>query len=162
MRGDMGGLVLPFTGGRAGQVGFTRPELTRILDLYGRMVTAGIWRDYAMDMGQEVAVFAAFRRSAERPEVRIEKRPALRNRQGMWALINEQAAQGKLSRTYVESMHQWVRGQLETSLSSLTRPNSEYGIAMKALLVEPADAQPQALRAHADKLKQIEDGLESA
>ncbi|MFM9828556.1 MAG: DUF2794 domain-containing protein [Sphingomonas sp.] len=72
-----------------GQIGFERAELTRILDLYGRMVAAGHWRDYAMDMGREAAVFCAFRRAAERPEFRIEKRPALRNRQGMWALISE-------------------------------------------------------------------------
>ncbi len=71
------------------QVGFERAELTRILDLYGRMVTAGHWRDYAMDLGKDAAVFAAFRRATERPEIRIEKRPALRNRQGQWALIGE-------------------------------------------------------------------------
>ncbi len=85
------GTVTPFptTAGRASQIGFERGELTRILDLYGRMVSAGHWRDYAMDMGRDAAVFAAFRRAAERPEFRIEKRPALRNRQGMWALIGE-------------------------------------------------------------------------
>jgi hypothetical protein len=85
------GIVTPFplAGGRAGQIGFERVELTRILDLYGRMVAAGHWRDYAMDMGSEAAVFAAFRRAAERPEFRIEKRPALRARQGQWALIGE-------------------------------------------------------------------------
>jgi Protein of unknown function (DUF2794) len=69
------------------QIGFERRELNRILDLYGRMVAAGHWRDYAMDMGRDAAIFSAFRRTAERPEVRIEKRPALRNRQGMWALV---------------------------------------------------------------------------
>jgi len=74
------------------QIGFDRAELTRILDLYGRMVAAGHWRDYAMDMGREAAVFSAFRRAAERPEFRIEKRPALRNRQGMWALVGEGGA----------------------------------------------------------------------
>ena len=74
------------------QVGFDRAELTRILDLYGRMVAAGHWRDYAMDMGRDAAVFSAFRRAAERPEFRIEKRPALRNRQGMWALVGESGA----------------------------------------------------------------------
>ena len=84
------GVVTPFPAGRvAGQVGFDRGELTRILDLYGRMVAAGLWRDYAMDLGREAASFAAFRRAAERPEFRIEKRPALRHRQGMWALIGE-------------------------------------------------------------------------
>ncbi len=72
-----------------GQVGFDRPELTRILDLYGRMVAAGLWRDYAIDLGREVAVFSGFRRTSENPEFRIEKRPALRLRQGQWALIGE-------------------------------------------------------------------------
>jgi hypothetical protein len=87
------GTVTPFplpAGGKPSQIGFERLELNRILDLYGRMVAAGHWRDYAIELGQEAAIFAAFRRSAERPEVRIEKRPALRNKQGMWALVNEQ------------------------------------------------------------------------
>lgn len=86
------GTVTPFPGSAArtpGQVGFDRAELTRILDLYGRMVAAGHWRDYAMDLGRDAAIFAAFRRATERPEFRIEKRPALRQRQGMWALISE-------------------------------------------------------------------------
>lgn len=74
---------------RQGQVGFERAELTRILDLYGRMVAAGHWRDYAMDLGRDAAVFSAFRRAAERPEFRIEKRPALRQKQGMWTLFGE-------------------------------------------------------------------------
>ena len=71
---------------------FDRHELTRILDLYGRMVSAGHWRDYALRLDPEVAVFAAFRRTAERPEVRIEKRPALRLKQGAFALISEHGA----------------------------------------------------------------------
>jgi hypothetical protein len=81
--------VVPFPTKRDGQVGFDRVELNRILDLYGRMVAAGHWRDYAMEFGRETAVFSAFRRAAERPEIRIEKRPALRQRQGMWALVGE-------------------------------------------------------------------------
>ncbi len=82
--------VVPFPrGGVPLQIGFDRLELTRILDLYGRMVAAGHWRDYAIELGREAAVFAAFRRTAERPEFRIEKRPALRNRQGQWALVGE-------------------------------------------------------------------------
>jgi len=90
------GTVTPFPdqhgpGGRfkPNQVGFGRTELDRILDLYGRMVAAGHWRDYAMNFGHDFASFSAFRRTAERPEYRIEKRPVLRNRQGMWALLNE-------------------------------------------------------------------------
>ena len=68
---------------------FDRRELTRILDLYGRMVAAGHWRDYALRIDPDLAVFAAYRRHSERPEVRIEKRPALRARQGAFALIGE-------------------------------------------------------------------------
>ncbi len=68
---------------------FDRVELQRILDLYGRMVAAGHGRDYAIELGRDAAVFAAFRRTAERPEFRIEKRPSLRHRQGMWALVGE-------------------------------------------------------------------------
>jgi hypothetical protein len=69
---------------------FDRKELMRIMDLYGRMVTAGHWRDYALRIDPEVAIFAAYRRHTERPEVRIEKRPALRLKQGAFSLIGEQ------------------------------------------------------------------------
>jgi hypothetical protein len=71
------------------QVGFDRLELMHILGLYGRMVAAGQWRDYAIDFARDAASFCAFRRTAERPTARIEKRPALRNRQGMWTLYGE-------------------------------------------------------------------------
>src|SRR3546814_9348561 len=74
---------------RVPQSAFDRLEMNRILDLYGRMVAAGHWRDYAIDLGADAAVFSAFRRAAERPEIRIEKRPQLRHRQGMWALVGE-------------------------------------------------------------------------
>ena len=70
-------------------VSFDRRELSRILDLYGRMVIAGHWRDYALRIDPDVAVFAAFRRHSERPEVRIEKRPELRSRQGAFVLVGE-------------------------------------------------------------------------
>jgi hypothetical protein len=78
--------------GAPAQTGFDRIELSRIMDLYGRMVAAGQWRDYAIDFNRDVAIFSAFRRAAERPEFRIEKRPALRHRQGMWSLIGETGA----------------------------------------------------------------------
>lgn len=90
--------VTPFPRSFSGQPGapaqtaFERLELSRIMDLYGRMVSAGQWKDYAIDLNRDVAIFSAFRRSAERPEYRIEKRPALRHRQGMWALIGESGA----------------------------------------------------------------------
>jgi hypothetical protein len=81
--------IIAFPGARPQQVGFDRLELQRILDVYGRMVAAGLWRDYAMDFDREAAHFSAFRRAAERPQARIEKRPALRGKQGMWTLFGE-------------------------------------------------------------------------
>ena len=83
------GQVLCFPGPAPLQVGFERAELTRILDLHGRMVAAGEWRDYAMDFTRDCATFAAFRRTAEVPQMRLEKRPALRAKQGMWTLYGE-------------------------------------------------------------------------
>lgn len=83
------GDVTPFPVKPGVQIAFDRAELGRILDLYGRMVAAGHWRDYALHMGREVAIFSAFRRATDRPEIRIEKRPALRLRQGQWALLGE-------------------------------------------------------------------------
>ena len=70
-------------------VAFDRHELGTILGLYGRMVAAGEWRDYGLSFLREVAVFAVFRRTAETPVYRIEKRPALRLKQGQWAVIGE-------------------------------------------------------------------------
>ncbi|KIN63088.1 DUF2794 domain containing protein [Sulfitobacter noctilucicola] len=58
-----------------------------ILSLYGRMVAAGEWRDYGISCLKEMAVFSVFRRTAEIPLYRIEKRPKLRNRQGMYAVV---------------------------------------------------------------------------
>jgi len=68
-------------------VTFDRLELNRILTLYGRMVSAGEWRDYALDFLDEVAVFSIFRRSSEMPLFRIEKQPRLRNRQGQYSVV---------------------------------------------------------------------------
>lgn len=72
-----------------GPVFFDRRELEPILKVYGRMVAAGEWRDYAMAGHREVAEFAVFRRSGDAPVYRIEKRPALRLKQGQWAVIGE-------------------------------------------------------------------------
>ena len=68
---------------------FERRELERLLRLYGRMVAAGEWRDYAIDGLRDAAVFSVFRRASEQPLYRIEKRPALAKRQGAWAVVGE-------------------------------------------------------------------------
>ncbi len=73
--------------GHGERITFDRRELSTILRLYGRMVAAGEWRDYAITPGVEAVSFAVFRRSAEVPLYRIEKRPRLRSRQGMYAVI---------------------------------------------------------------------------
>jgi hypothetical protein len=68
-------------------VSFDRRELGQILRVYGRMVAAGEWRDYAIAAMRDLAVFAIFRRTAETPLYRIEKRPKLRARQGLYAVV---------------------------------------------------------------------------
>ena len=69
------------------QVSFNRHELRTILDLYGRKVADGEWRDYAIDFTSEKAVFSIFRRSSEVPLYRIEKAPGLARRQGAYAVV---------------------------------------------------------------------------
>src|SRR5258706_2883547 len=72
----------------AHRVTFDRRELNRIFGLYGRKVAAGEWRDYAIDFLRDRAVFSVFRRAAEVPVYRIEKRPKLARRQGAYSVIS--------------------------------------------------------------------------
>lgn len=69
------------------QVTFDRRELDRILNLYGRKVAAGEWRDYAIDFLKDRAVFSVFRRASEMPLYRIEKNPKLARKQGVYSVI---------------------------------------------------------------------------
>lgn len=66
---------------------FIRPELMSILNVYGRLVSAGEWRDYAIDHLKDRAVFSIFRRTSEMPHYRIIKEPALANQQGAWKIL---------------------------------------------------------------------------
>ena len=66
---------------------FHRTELSVILSLYGRMVAAGEWRDYGISCLRDIAVFSVFRRTAEHPLYRIEKRPKLRGKQGQYSVV---------------------------------------------------------------------------
>ena len=68
-------------------VAFSRAELNAILNVYGRRVAAGDWRDYAIDLGPESAVFSVFRRASEVPIYRIEKTPKLARRQGAYSVV---------------------------------------------------------------------------
>ena len=80
----------PVNGPNSGlnQVTFSRRELNRILDLYGRKVAAGEWRDYAIDFLKDRAVFSVFRRTSEVPLYRIEKNPKLERKQGAYSVIS--------------------------------------------------------------------------
>jgi len=70
------------------RVTFNRFELNRILNLYGRMVAGGEWRDYAIDFLRDRAVFSVYRRASEVPIYRIEKDPRLARKQGLYSVIS--------------------------------------------------------------------------
>ena len=72
---------------RRGGIAFDREELSQILNVYGRKVASGEWRDYAIDTLKEKAVFSVFRRASETPLYRIEKAPKLARRQGAYSVI---------------------------------------------------------------------------
>jgi len=72
---------------QSGMVSFDRRELNTILNLYGRKVAEGEWRDYAIDHRREEAVFSVLRRSSETPLYRIVKQPKLARRQGAYAVM---------------------------------------------------------------------------
>ena len=78
---------IPFASAMPEQVCFDRKELSAILTVYGRMVALGEWRDYGLSTLRDMAVFSVFRRTAENPLYRIEKRPKLRGKQGMYAVV---------------------------------------------------------------------------
>ena len=79
--------ILPFTPRSSPVIWFDRTELNAIMNLYGRMVSAGLWRDYAICPSSGAIVFAAFKRASERPDYQIVKEPCLRGKQGQFRLI---------------------------------------------------------------------------
>ena len=52
---------------------FTRCELNQLLGLYSRHVTRGVWRDYAIDHRDGMALFSVFRHTHEAPAYRLIK-----------------------------------------------------------------------------------------
>ena len=97
---DGPGLLIEFSNAAPGQaqrlqrqsamVSFDRRELNTILNLYGRKVAEGEWRDYAMDFLRDRALFSIYKRSSERPLYVIEKNPKLRNRQGQYMVLSQE------------------------------------------------------------------------
>jgi len=80
-------IPLPRRKGGPSQICFDRRELGLILNVYGQMVSNGDWKDYAIDTLREKAVFSIFRRATEEPLYRVEKVPALRNKQGQFQVV---------------------------------------------------------------------------
>ena len=96
------------------------------------------------------------------PEADLQYIGQARSSAAEWALVNQQASLGRLTDPYVKSMRRSLRSQIKSAKSALTMPGSRYDSEMEALLAQPDEAPPQQLRAHAERLKQIEDELESA
>ncbi len=90
--GDDSSILIPLNEARRERLGmpvtFHRKELDQILRLYGRMVAANEWRDYAIDHLPERAVFSVFRRTSETPLYSIAKTPALARKQGIWSVTS--------------------------------------------------------------------------
>ncbi|MAK61264.1 MAG: hypothetical protein CMK09_09825 [Ponticaulis sp.] len=78
----------PLSEKRAVPVHFERLEMDAIMNVYGRMVAAGEWRDYALNMHKDRAIFSIFKRATEMPIYRIEKQPALARKQGAWSILS--------------------------------------------------------------------------
>ena len=87
LRGGPASRVVPFPTPAPSRVSFDRAELTAILNLYGRMVAEGEWRDYAIDFTRDKAIFSIFRRTSEMPLYRIEKDPKLARKQGSYSVV---------------------------------------------------------------------------
>ncbi len=87
---DLGSPVEKLPKSGEARIFFDRRELTQILGVYGRMVAAGEWRDYALDSLSDRCVFSVFRRASESPLYRIEKRPALARKQGAFSVTAQQ------------------------------------------------------------------------
>jgi hypothetical protein len=96
------------------------------------------------------------------PEADLQYIKQARSLGAEWALVNEQADRGQLSKTYVRSMRQWLRKELQSASGALIEPESRYALEIQALLAQPDDAEPNELRARVAALKQIETSLESS
>lgn len=88
---------------------FMRPELALILNIYGRMVSAGEWRDYAIDHQKDQAVFSVFRRTSEMPIYRIIKEPARAKQQGMWRIVSMDGRIAKRGHDLKQLLHYFDR-----------------------------------------------------
>jgi hypothetical protein len=70
------------------RIWFNRRELDLILHIYGRLVSEGECRDYAIGAFRDHAVFCMHRRASEAPTWTVEKRPEMARRQGAFSVAN--------------------------------------------------------------------------
>ena len=70
------------------QVSFNRRDIDILMQFYSARVGTGEWRDYAMDMLKDRAIFSIFKRASEVPIYTVHKTPKLAKRQGEWSLLN--------------------------------------------------------------------------
>ena len=85
--GGRANLIALVASNRSAPISFNRQELNEILEVYGRKVANGEWRDYAIDQMRERAVFSIFRRTSEVPLYRIVKQPRQARRQGAYSVV---------------------------------------------------------------------------
>lgn len=70
-------------------VAFQRPEIKILMDIYGKMVSSGLWKDYAMDHGPKLAYFSIFKKSGDNAIYMVEKDPKKSSKQGTYALKDQ-------------------------------------------------------------------------
>jgi len=89
--GDESAILIPLHEARRQKsevfVSFERRELDQLLKLYGRMVAANEWRDYAIDHLGDRAIFSVYRRANDLPLFQIVKDPRLARKQGMFSVV---------------------------------------------------------------------------
>ena len=110
---------------------------------------------------RRVWLFLLLTACSKGPQADLQYIGEARSAAAEWALVNEQARRGQLTHAYVESMRQAAREEIQSAQSALTVPDSPYAEEMKALASEPDAASPGELRSHVERLKQVEDSLES-
>ena len=69
---------------------FNRTELQKIMNVYGGMVSAGIWRDYAFHAVGNKLGFAVFQRTTDRADYIIFKESNKASQQGAYSILGRE------------------------------------------------------------------------
>ena len=70
-----GSIPLGSTKKKMKQARFEKVELNQILQLYGTMVSQGLWKDYSISFLKEFAVFSVYRKNSDWALFSIKKTP---------------------------------------------------------------------------------------